>query len=253
MRRDRAYRVGPETFLHDRAFADIMDRLDLVDRQFDRVLLSGVLNPEWRARLANRAAHVETIDPSPMLEKASSGEVASEDTLDVEPGSFDLVVSLGTLDTIEALPEALARLRFALREGGLLIGAMSGGDSLPLLRACMAQADAATGHGAPHVHPRIDPASLTQLLTNAGLAMPVVDVDAVTVRYSSFERLIGDLRAMGATNILSERPRKPLHRAALAAAKAHFAKQAASDGKSEERFDILHFMGWAPPLAQNGN
>ncbi|NNC47383.1 MAG: SAM-dependent methyltransferase [Sphingomonas sp.] len=245
--------MGPETFLHDRAFSDVMDRLGLIDRQFDRTLLVGALNSSWAARLAERVGTLETIDPSPVLARASDGKAGSEDMLEAEPGSLDLIVSIGTLDTIEALPEAFARLRFALREGGLLIGAMSGGDSLPLLRACMAQADAIAGYGAPHVHPRIDPASLTQLLSNAGLAMPVVDVDEVTVRYSSFERLIEDLRAMGATNILSARPRKPLSRTALAAAKAHFAANAAHDGKSEERFDILHFMGWAPPLPQNKN
>lgn len=253
MRRDRAYRLGAETFLHDRAFADILERIGLVDKRFERALLTSGLNPSWKKEVGEHVETVDLIDPSGLIAAASGGKQDSEDTLSTEPGSYDLVISLGTLDTIEALPEAIARLRFCLKSGGLLIGAMSGGDSLPLLRGCMAQADAVAGPGRPHLHPRVDPASLTQLLSNAGLAMPVVDVDPVIVRYSAFERLIADLRDMGATNILTERSNSPLSRAAYRAAKQHFADQASADGKSEERFDILHFMGWAPDLPQNPN
>lgn len=252
-RRDRAHRVGPETFLHDRAFADLLERLALVERRFERALLTSALNAEWKGLLEQHVDHVDLIDPSTSLAIAGGGKSGSEETLDVEPANYDLVLSLGTLDTIETLPETLARLRFSLRSGGLLIGAMSGGDSLPLLRACMAKADGVIGTARPHLHPRVDPASLTQLLANAGLAMPVVDVDAVTVRYSSFDRLISDLRAMGATNILTERPKNALPKSAYRAAKSHFESQAAPDGKSAERFDILHFMGWSPDLTQSSN
>ena len=78
------------------------------------------------------------------------------------------------------------------------------------------------GAATPHVHPRIEPAALTSLLTSAGFTMPVVDVDRVQVSYQSFNDLVRDLRSMGATNILNARSRRPLTRSAACAAAAQF-------------------------------
>ena len=67
----------------------------------------------------------------------------------------------------------------------------------------MLAADRVTGRASPHVHPRIEAAALAPLLAAAGFVMPVVDVDRVRVRYPSSPRWSRDLRAMGATNMLS--------------------------------------------------
>jgi hypothetical protein len=106
----------------------------------------------------------------------------------------------------------------------------------------MRAADAVTGVAAPHVHPRIEPAALAQLLGSAGFAMPVVDIDRVPVAYGEFGRLVADLRAMGATNVLGSRPRQPLTRDALAAAEADFETKAGE--RTVETFEILHFAAW---------
>ena len=70
----------------------------------------------------------------------------------------------------------------------MLIGAVPGGDTLPALRAAMRAADERMGAATAHVHPRIEPAGLTSLLTSAGFSMPVVDVDRVQVTYKSLWR-----------------------------------------------------------------
>ena len=56
----------------------------------------------------------------------------------------------------------------------------------------------------------------------------------------------GDLRAMGATNILASRGRRPIGRFGLAAAIADFAAHAEADGKTSETFEIVTMTGWAP-------
>ncbi|MGZ8297156.1 MAG: SAM-dependent methyltransferase, partial [Allosphingosinicella sp.] len=81
------------------------------------------------------------------------------------------------------------------------------------------------------------------LLTRAGFALPVVDAQPVDVRFSSLTDLVRDRRAMGATNILAARSRRPLGRHGLAAAIADF--DTAGD-KTTERFEILHLLGWSP-------
>src|SRR5438067_11569295 len=150
---------------------------------------------------------------------------------------------MGTLDIAPDLQLSLRSIREILRPDGLLIGAMSGGDSLPALRNAMLAADRACGRGAaPHIHPRIDAPTLATLLSHSGFDMPVVDIDRVEVRYRSLGGLVRDLRRMAATNILAERPRLPLGRKALAAAGQAFA--AIGDGeRTTERFEILHFAG----------
>ena len=231
LRLARASRLGPDLFLHERAFEDMLDRLSLVHRRFGSALLIGGTDPRWRERLLGLVETVEVIEPDALSA--------------LGPGSYDLCVAVGTLDTVEDLPTTLLTIRFALRADSLFMGALPGGDTLPLLRAAMRAADEVTGVATPHVHPRIEPAGLSSLLTGAGFAMPVVDVDRVEVTYASFRDLVRDLRAMGATNILSARSRRPLSRAAVAAAERHFESEA-REGRSAERFELLHFAAWTP-------
>jgi NADH dehydrogenase [ubiquinone] 1 alpha subcomplex assembly factor 5 len=234
LRRDRAARSGPALFLLERAFDDCLERLEMTGERFSEALLLGCPDPAWPGRLAPIAERVAVADPGPLFAARAGGQCAAEEQLDVEPGSFDLILAIGTLDTAAALPDALLRLALALRPGALLLGALSGGDTLPRLRAAMRAADElATGHAA-HVHPRIEASALAGLLGQCGLQHAVVDVDRVPVRYASFHRLVADLRAMSATNILAERA-PPLNRAGRAAAAAAF------ECNPVETFELLHF------------
>jgi hypothetical protein len=72
--------------------------------------------------------------------------------------------------------------------------------------------------------------------------MPVIDVDTAEIAYPSLSRLVGDLRAMGATNMLLARSKHPIGRAGLQAASLAFADH--PGGKPRERVDIVHFAAW---------
>ena len=244
LRRDRASRSGPVLFLYERAFSDVVERLSGIRRNFDSALLIGAPDPGWPKRLAGVAGKVVIVDPGERFAAAAGGGVVVEDAIDLEPASFDLCVAVGTLDTVGDLPGALLRLRFLLRPDSLLIGAVAGGETLPRLRDAMRAADSAMGAATPHVHPRIEPAALAQLLASVGFAMPVVDVDRVHVSYRSFRHLVADLRGMAATNVLKSRARMPLNRKALAAAEEEFG--ATEDTPAAERFELVHFAAWTP-------
>lgn len=246
LRRDRAARAGPELFLLERAFGDIVDRLSLVRRRFERALLIGCPDPEWKTRLGSAADTVEAIDPGPLFARAAGGACVVEDSMQLPAGGFDLCVAVGTLDSVNDLPGALKAIRQGLKPDSLFIGAIGGGEMLPQLRAAMRAADREGGAATPHVHPRIEPPALAALLSATGFAMPVIDVDQVLVAYSSFAGLVRDLRAMAATNILQARSPAPLTRSAAAAAAAHFEAAAGEGGKTVERFDLLHFAAWTP-------
>ncbi len=239
LRRDRAARTGPELFLHERAFADCLDRIALLQQQFEHALLIGCPDRSWPERLREFVGSVAVTDPGPLFAAASGGRATVEDGWQPPIEAYDLVLAVGTLDTVNALPLALRLIRQALRGNAYLIGAVSGGDTLPQLRSAMRAADGITGGAAPHVHPRIEPSALAPLLDAAGFIDTVVDVDRVSVSYPSLERLVGDLRAMGATNVLFSRPRF-VGRAARAAAVRAFT-QAGDGERTVETFEILHF------------
>jgi hypothetical protein len=114
----------------------------------------------------------------------------------------------------------------------------------------MLAAGEAEGGASAHVHPQIDVRAAGDLLTRAGFALPVVDTHSLTVRFPGLPALVADLRAMGATNILEGRSRRPVGRLGLAAAIADFGEGAAADGKTEERFELLYLLGWAPSPEQ---
>jgi len=244
LRRDRAARTGPELFLYERAFADCLERLALVHRRFASALLIGSPNADWPARLGSFADKVEVRDPGPLFALRAAGDVMVEDSWEPRPSAYDLVVAVGTLDSVNDLPLVLRLIRVSMAAGGLFLGAFSGGDTLPQLRSAVRAADSATGAAAPHVHPRIEASALAPLLAAAGFIEPVVDVDRASASYRSLERLVADLRAMGATNLLIARPRF-VGKKARAAAIAAFAA-AAKEGRTVEKFEILHFAAWTP-------
>ncbi|MCL6684316.1 methyltransferase domain-containing protein [Sphingomonas alba] len=239
LRRDRAVRSGLETFLFDRAFGDCLDRLADMRKSFNDILLAGCPDPSWIKHFG--AANVVVVDPGPLMAERAGGLCADLETLPFDGERFDLVLSVGLLETTNELPFAAAALNLVLRKGGLLLGAVAGGHSLPRLRAAMLAADAATGQASPHVHPRIDAPSLAHLLTAAGFQEPVVDVDRIDLAYGSFDKLVHDLRQMGSTNILHARSRKPMARPALWAAREAFLER---DARVTEQIEILHFAAW---------
>jgi hypothetical protein len=70
----------------------------------------------------------------------------------------------------------------------------------------------------------------------------VVDTHTLTVRYSSLDRLVSDLRDQGLTSTLADRA-PPLGKAALARARAAFLDLADADGKVSETFEIVTLTG----------
>jgi NADH dehydrogenase [ubiquinone] 1 alpha subcomplex assembly factor 5 len=250
LRRDRAFKQGPELFLDERAFEDCLERIAIQNRSFLSCLLIGCPDPNWPARLGEVSALVQVVDPGPLFANAAGGVAIVEDSWSPPMGEFDLCVAIGTLGSINDLPRALQTIRHSLKDNSLLIGAVTGGNSLPQLRSAMHAADQVMGASSPHVHPRIEAAAVAPLLAASGFVKPVVDVDRVQVSYSSLEKLVGDLRGMAATNILNARSRRALSRTAKDSAAAAF-ENAAEGGRTTETFEIIHFAAWTPSAGEN--
>jgi len=247
----RARALGFETFLVDRVAADLSERLGAVLRQFDCAVDLGTPSEALRAALAGNATIGTLIAASP-LARAKPAVVADEEALPFREASLDLIVSALALQFVNDLPGALLQIRRALKPDGLFLAAMLGGDTLTELRQSFAAAEAEIEGGvSPRVAPFADVREMGALLQRAGLALPVADVERLTVRYSSPFRLMGELRRMGATNALTERRRTPLRRATLRRMVEIYAQRFADpDGKVRATFEIVWLSGWAPHESQ---
>jgi SAM-dependent methyltransferase len=248
-RRERARALGPETFLIDRVAADLAERIDAVLRQFEVAVDLATPTDAVRAALAGNAAIGRLIAAG---SSPDDDIVADEEALPFRDGSLDLVVSALALQFVNDLPGTLIQIRRALKPDGLFLAALIGGDTLTELRQAFAAAEAEIEGGvSPRVAPFTDVREMGALLQRAGFALPVTDVERLTVRYSSPFVLMGELRRMGATNALTERRRTLLRRATLKRMAEIYARRFADpDGKIRATFEIVWLSGWAPHESQ---
>ncbi|HRJ68614.1 MAG TPA: methyltransferase domain-containing protein [Beijerinckiaceae bacterium] len=253
-RLERAVKGGPATFLLEHVTSDLGERLSPVLRRFESVLdFFSPLGAGGDA-LVRRSPDAQTtrLAASVSLACGDGWTIADPAIWDPGSGQYDAIVSLLMLQTLNDIPGALVRLRRALRPDGLFIAALIGGDSLKELRQAFLTAEVEIAGGAsPRVAPFADVRAMGHLLQRAGFALPVTDSETLTVRYASALDLMRDLRAMGATNALSERVRRPLRRAILARAIEAYAERFSDqDGRIRATFEIIWLSGWAPHESQ---
>jgi SAM-dependent methyltransferase len=242
-------------FLKRRAAADLVERLEAINRRFEIAADLGTRGGAFARALAESPAAdkigllVQSDLSAAMLAGLTGPRlVADEERLPFTAGRLDLIVSSLALHWINDLVGALIQIRLALAPDGLFLGAMLGGATLTELRGALLAAEADLRGGAgPRISPFAGAADGAALLQRAGFALPVIDADVVTVRYDHPLRLLADLRAMGETSALVERPQAPLTRALVTrACELYQERHAGPDGRVPATFEILTLTGWAP-------
>ena len=254
-RKRRARRIGDggAHFLMQRAAEDVADRLSTVQRSFPRAasVLSQTEAAHTMLRQSGKVEDALRVEADAAL-LDGTGLVAANEILPLEPESLDLVVSLYALQEVNDLPGMLIQIRRALRPDGLFLACLSGAGTLSELREALLAAETELHGGAsPRVFPFADVRDMGGLLQRAGFALPVTDSESVTVRYDSMFALIRDLRAMGATNSLLARSRKPASKALfLRAAEIYAERFSDPDGRVRATFSTIWLSGWAPHASQ---
>ena len=246
-RRQRAAALSPENFLLEHVAGELADRLSVVLRRFEIGIDLGTPGDAVRASL-RRLGSVATIVGADVIVRSKPFVIADEEALPFGDAAVDLVVSGLGLQFVNDLPGALTQIRRALKPDGLFLAALLGGETLTELRQAFAAAESEIEGGvSPRVAPFADLRQLGALLQRAGFALPVTDVERVTVRYDSAFDLMRDLRRMGATNPLVARRRAPLRRQTLLQMADIYARRFADgDGRIRATFDIVWLAGWAP-------
>lgn len=237
-------------FLLRYAAAEIGERLNLIKRSFPRALdlagHTGLIAETLSAHAEiGDVIRAETI-PALVANWPDAKLVCDPEALPFGPETLDLVVSTLSLHLVNDLPGALVQIERALRPDGLFLAILLGAGSLSELRQVLLMAETdTTGGASPRVAPFVDVRDMGMLLQRAGFKLPVSDGETLTVTYPDMFSLMHDLRAMGMSNMLTARSRKPLRRATLLRA-AELYRQLFSNeaGRIRATFQLVHAAGW---------
>lgn len=255
-RRRAAGSLAVHAYLFDTMADAVVERLADIARRFPCSLDLGAHHGGLGRRLL-ASGTVDTLvscDLAPAQVASAPGLrlAADEEILPFRDGAFDLIASAGSLHWVNDLPGTLIQIRDTLAPDGLFVGAVLGGATLSELRQSFLEAEARLeGRAGLHISPFLDLRDAAALLQRAGFAMPVADIETVTVTYPDALALMRDLRAMGESNALQARRRVPMARATLAAVAADYATRCpAPGGRVYARFDVVTLTGWAPGPGQ---
>ena len=256
---------GAPQFLYQHVAQEIVERLSMVLRQFHDIVdiatpsnLPITTVADFFAKqnhLQNhqpnftRLALCEETDKEPAIFASLTG---TTEALPFTDNSFDCALSCLALQGVNDLLRALEEAHRVLKPDGLLLGCLLGRGSLQELRESFVTGEVATTGGAsPRVVPFPEASDIGALLQRAKFALPVVDVETLTIRYQTLFDLLHDLRAHGASNALMQREKKSLTRASLFATAGHYAQNFSdSDGKMRATLEIIWFSAFKPHPSQ---
>lgn len=230
LRMRRARHKPAALFLHELARDEVEDRLSMVNRNFTDPAIIAPFAEIWDGLL-----------PGARI-------IPDADFLDLSPASHDLVVHAMGLHWANDPVGQLIQCRRALREDGLLLVILLGGQTLNELRSALAEAETYVSGGlSPRIAPMGEIRDLGGLLQRAGLTLPVADMVGLKAQYRDIWHLMHDLRDMGETNALSQRLRRPTRRAMFDLAE-HIYRQnfATPEGLLPASFELVCLTGWSP-------
>jgi SAM-dependent methyltransferase len=178
--------------------------------------------------------------------------VGDEELLPFGAATFDLVLSSLTLHWVNDLPGTLVQIKNILQPDGLLLAALLGGQSLHELRHAVTEAELeVSGGAATRISPFADIRDLGDLLQRAGFAMPVADLDRITIGYRDIFDLLRDLKGSGNSNALAGRETRPPGRQLFHRAGEIYRERFADpDGLLPATFDVVFLTAWAPGPGQ---
>jgi len=249
--RARRNRAAESFAAHNALFGEIatqlIERCDGIKQEFHSALDLGAHAGGLAQELTQKIPFVVTADISEQMARAapSPAVIADEEFLPFAPDSFDLIMSNLSLHWVNDLPGALAQIKNALKPSGVFLASLIGGGSLHELRSCLMEAELAVAGGAsPRLSPAIDLPTASALIQRAGFALPVTDMEQVTLLYKDMFDLMRDLRGMGESAVHFTRPRHPTRRRVfLEAARLYKERFGGADGRIPASFEIIFWHG----------
>ncbi|XP_071636492.1 arginine-hydroxylase NDUFAF5, mitochondrial [Temnothorax longispinosus] len=251
-------------YIKDEVGDRLADRIFDIKRKFGRALDLGCGRGHVSKRILNESVEELVLaDMSPgFLWQAETTEgvkvkreVIDEENLSFEPDSFDLVISCLSLHWVNDLPGCFRRINSSLKNDGVFLAAVFGGDTLYELRSSLQLAEFERHGGiSPHISPFVEIRDIGSLLTRANFTMLTIDTDEIVIGYPSMFELMWDLKGMAENNAARNRnlhlPRDTLIAAASIYKHLYGKTREDSTAFVPATFQIMYMLGWKPDASQ---
>lgn len=176
--------------------------------------------------------------------------IADEEHFPFKDSSIDLVISSLSLHWVNDLPGCFRQVHSALKNDGVFLGCLFGGDTLFELRSSLQLAELEREGGfAPHISPYTMAQDIGNLLHRTGYNMITLDTDEMVITYPTIFELMSDLQGMG-ENCCSWTRKLSLHRDSMLAAAAIYKEMYGNDEGIPATYQIIYFIGWKPDPSQ---
>ncbi len=266
----RPARLTEADFIYREIAARMLERLQLVKLDPQRVIDAGSGRGADLTVLKNNYAHAHVIgiDASHgLLKQAQKAQTASslfvrrlfawvqgnESTnADLICGDFcnvpladqsaELVWSNMALHWHSEPDQVFKEWRRLLRTHGLLMFSCFGPDSLKEIRHAFDDVDEA-----PHTLPFVDMHDFGDMLVNAGFATPVMDMEVITLTYTSVTQLMSEVRALGG-NPLRTKSKGLMGKSAWQRACQKLEQLRGADGRIPLTLEIIYGHAFKPEL-----
>lgn len=173
--------------------------------------------------------------------RAAEHVCADMEALPFASNSVDMLWSNLALQWCNEPDTAFAEMLRVLKPGGLLMFSTFGPDTLKELKQVFASLDAYT-----HVNRFIDMHDLGDAMVRAGYETPVMDMDMLTLTYSTARAALADLKAIGAHNVTAGRPQGLMGRQAWQRMVSNYETLRRADGLLPLTFEVVYGHAWKP-------
>ncbi|XP_050296890.1 arginine-hydroxylase NDUFAF5, mitochondrial isoform X2 [Anthonomus grandis grandis] len=191
-------------YLKDEIGYRLADRICDIKRKFklaadigcNRGYVSKHISPDSVEELIVCDVSQKNLDRVPVMDGIKLKKlILDEENIEFKPNSLDLVVSSLSLHWVNDLPKAFHKILESLKEDGVFLASVFGGDTLYELRSSLQLAEMERRGGlSPHISPFTEVRDIGSLLTNAGFTMLTIDTDEIVVNYPTVFELMWDLK-----------------------------------------------------------
>lgn len=247
--------VQTNNFMTTLMVEDLHDRLKSISRKFNNALVLAPHIDHVPKTLSSMEGPIE-FEVATSLVPVNGVSYYDPENFTPVADNYDLIISLFDITITNDVPGFLSQILSHLAPDGLFIAGFIGGASLLELRAAWLEADAKHLGGAmARIPPFIEIKDAGALLHRIGFALPVSDIEKLTLRYTSPMSLMAELKTFGASNPLHNDVHAnksplitPAHLASANEAYAHRATDA--DGRIRASVEMIWMSGWAPHISQ---
>lgn len=236
-------------FLSDYAASLLIEKLAQTNLTFSNILNLGTYSHKLQDFLNKQYPNCDITYANYSLNylkhiNSNNKILCDEELIPISNNSYDLVISLLNLHHINDLPGTLVQIKNILKNKGLFLAVLLGGDTLQTLRTSCLETDSKLGNASPKIAPFIDIKSMGTLLKRANFDMPIIDNQNLILEYQDIDKLFTDIKNIGESNILSKKSNCLMGKKRFNMIKTIYCKKFKNDDIIPANFELINITAF---------